>query len=152
MQVFEQKNSNKMYIYYVYIVKGVFFPFWSIHPMVILWFGSYMVLKRERAKAQRDKERERGESGASKRERRITGVKRRGAPKRPSVGSRKDAREITMRCGRAAMLLADYCSGSVVAYAILDDDELTVLDSLEGLDLVSGVVDGGSGYLPCGSY
>ena len=45
MQVFEQKNSNKMYIYYVYIVKGVFFPFWGIHPMVILWssYGNPMV-------------------------------------------------------------------------------------------------------------
>ena len=37
MQVFAQKKSNKKYIYYVYIVKGVFFPFWGIHPMVILW-------------------------------------------------------------------------------------------------------------------
>ena len=79
MQVFEQKKSNKMYIYYVYIVKGVFFPFWGIHPMVILWFGTYMVLKRERGKAQRDKEWERGESGEKKGERRITGGKSRGA-------------------------------------------------------------------------
>ena len=31
---------------------------WSSYgnPMVILWFGTYMVLKRERGKAQRDKE------------------------------------------------------------------------------------------------
>ena len=40
MQVFEQKNKQK-----VYIVKGVFFPFWGIHPMVILWFRSYSALK-----------------------------------------------------------------------------------------------------------
>ena len=40
-----KKNSNKKYIYYVYIVKGVFFPFWGIHPMVILWssYGDPMV-------------------------------------------------------------------------------------------------------------
>ena len=40
MQVFEQKNKQK-----VYIVKGVFFPFWGIHPMVILWssYGNPMV-------------------------------------------------------------------------------------------------------------
>ncbi len=45
MQVFAQKKSNKKYIYYVYIVKVVFFPFWSIHPMVILWssYGDPMV-------------------------------------------------------------------------------------------------------------
>ena len=113
--------------------------------MVILWFGAYMVLKRERGKAQRDKEWERGESGEKKGERRITGEKRRGAPKRPSVGSRKDAREMhNAVSGRAAMLLADYSAGSVVVYAVLDDDEFAVLDSLEGLDLVSGVVDSGS--------
>jgi len=71
--------------------------------------------------------------------------KERGAGERPSVGSRKDAREMhNAVSGRAAMLLADYSAGSVVAYAIFDDDELAVLDGLEGLDLVSGVVDSGS--------
>ena len=44
----------------------------------------------------------------SKKER-DAGVKKRGAPKRPSVGSRKDAREMhNAVSGRAAMLLADY--------------------------------------------
>lgn len=41
MQVFAQKKSNKMYIYYVYIVKGVFFCILGYSsygdPMVILW-------------------------------------------------------------------------------------------------------------------
>ena len=65
--------------------------------------------------------------------------------KRPFVCSRKNAREMhNAVSGRAAMLLADYSAGSVVAYAVLDDDEFAVLDSLEGLDLVSGVVDSGS--------
>ena len=104
-----------------------------------------MAQKRVKSKAQRDKEWERGESGEKKGERRITGGKRRGAPKRRSVGSRKDARAMPNAVsGRAAMLLADYSAGSVVAYAVLDDDEFAVLDSLEGLDLVSGVVDSGS--------
>ena len=72
-------------------------------------------------------------------------VKKRGAPKRPSVGSRKDAREMhNAVSGRAAMLLADYSAGSVVAYTVFDDDELAVLDGLEGLEFVSGVVDSGS--------
>ena len=79
MQVFAQKKSNKKYIYQVYIVKGVFFPFWGIHPMVILWFGTYMVQKRERGARRRGIKSERGESGESKRERRITGGKSRGA-------------------------------------------------------------------------
>ena len=111
--------------------------------MVILWssYGNPMVWD-----LYGTEEREgQGAEGYREGERRIRGGKRRGAPKRPSVGSRKDAREMhNAVSGRAAMLLADYSAGSVVAYAVLDDDELAVLDSLEGLDLVSGVVDSGS--------
>ena len=89
---------------------------------------------------------ERRVRGERKREENHGRQKERGASmKRPSVCSRKDAREMhNAVSGRAAMLLADYSAGSVVVYAVLDDDEFAVLDSLEGLDLVSGVVDSGS--------
>ena len=82
MQVFDQKNKQK-----VYIVKGVFFPFWGIHPMVILWssYGDPMVWvlygTEERGARRRGIKsgREENHGRESEGERKITGGKSRGA-------------------------------------------------------------------------
>ncbi len=46
MQIFEQKKiKQNVYILCIYSIKRDFFPFWGIHPMVILWssYGDLMV-------------------------------------------------------------------------------------------------------------